>query len=324
MIEEIMHDFYRIEIPLPLLELQSVNCYAIKGPERHLIIDAGMDNNSCRQVMEASLKKLEIDLDRTDFFITHCHIDHFGLVTSLVRQGSIIYINRREADMVYRVGSGDIVSDWMTFIEASGFPEDKIENIFPSEGTRPYGPEHTFSFIYLEDGDTLSMGDYHFKCVETPGHTNGHMCLYEPQSKVFMAGDHLLNEITPGIHGFTHENPLKDYLSSLDKVAALDVRLVLPGHGSVFGNRKGRIEDLKTHHEERVREVISILEESPKDAYDVASQMTWDVHYDSWRVFPIQQRFFATGEAFAHLRFLEEKGVIVGQIKGKRIVYSSK
>ncbi len=65
----------------------------------------------------------------------------------------------------------------MTFIEASGFLSDKIENIFPSEGTRPYGPEHTFSFIYLEDGDTLAMGDYHFKCVETPGHTNGYMCL---------------------------------------------------------------------------------------------------------------------------------------------------
>lgn len=324
MIEEIMHDFYRIQIPLPLLELQSVNCYAIKGPERHLIIDTGMDSKSCRQAMEASLKKLEIDLERSDFFITHCHIDHFGLVASLVGQGSIIYINRREADIIQRVGSGDIVSDWMTFIEASGFPENKIENIFPQEGSRPYGPKNAFPFIYVEDGDSLSMGDYHFKCVETPGHTNGHMCLYEPQSKVFMAGDHLLSEITPGIHGFIHKNPLKDYLSSLDKVAALDVRLVLPGHRSVFANCKERIRELKAHHEERTCEVISILQEIPKDAYDVASQMTWDVHYDSWREFPIQQKFFATGEAFAHLRFLEEDGLITGQIKGKRIVYSSK
>ncbi len=324
MIEEIMHDFYRIQIPLPLLELQSVNCYAIRGSARHLIIDTGMDNNSCRQAMEASLKKLEIDLERTDFFITHCHIDHFGLVASLVSQGSIIYISRHDADIVHRVGSGDIVSDWMTFIEASGFPEHNIENIFPPEGTRPYGPENAFPFIYLEDGDTLSMGNYHFKCVETPGHTNGHMCLYEPQSKVFVAGDHLLNEITPGIHGFIHKNPLKDYLLSLDKVAELDVRLVLPGHRSVFRNCKERIRALKAHHEERTREVISMLEESPKDAYDVASQMTWDVHYDSWREFPLQQKFFATGEAFAHLRFLEENGSIMGHVKGKRIVYSSK
>ncbi len=324
MIEEIMNNFYRIEVPLPLLELQSVNCYIIKGSERNLMIDTGMDDHACKQAIESALKEREIDLKQTDFFITHCHIDHFGLVASLIRNGSTVYINRLEADIIRRVRSGAIVSDWTTFIVVSGFPENKIENIFPPEGARPYRTENSLPFLYLEDGDSLSIGDYHFACVATPGHTNGHMCLYEPQSKVFVAGDHLLNDITPGIHGFTHENPLKDYLSSLDKVAALDVRLVLPGHGSVFGNCKGRIEDLKTHHEERVREVISILEESPKDAYDVASQMTWDVHYDSWRVFPIQQRFFATGEAFAHLRFLEEKKVIVGQIKGKRIVYSSK
>jgi len=319
-----MHDFYRIQIPLPLLELQSVNCYVIKGPERNLMIDTGMDDHACKQAIESALKEREIDLKQTDFFITHCHIDHFGLVASLIRNGSTVYINRLEADIIRRVRSGAIVSDWTTFIVVSGFPENKIENIFPPEGARPYRTENSLPFLYLEDGDSLSIGDYHFACVATPGHTNGHMCLYEPQSKVFVAGDHLLNDITPGIHGFTHGNPLKDYLSSLDKVATLDIDRVLPGHRGLFKNYRERIMEIRIHHEERAREVVSILSEGAMNTYEVASRMTWDVDCDSWQVFPAQQKFFATAEAFAHLRYLEEKEVVMGQIKDKRIVYSSK
>ena len=317
-----MRGFYRLEIPLPMSELQSVNCYIIKGPERHLMIDTGMDNETCRRAMEEALTGLEVDLERTDFFVTHCHVDHFGLVTCLIRNGSNIYINRLEATIIDRVGSGAIRSDWTTFIDASGFPESKIEKIFPPDGIRPYRSDDPLPFSHLEDKDALNIGGYHFTCVVTPGHTRGHTCLYDPRSKVFVAGDHLLNDITPGIHGFTNENPLKDYMSSLDKVAALDINLVLPGHRGLFKNYKERIRELKIHHEERAREVISILQESPKNAYEVASQMTWDIDCDSWEVFPAQQKFFATGEAFAHLRYLEEKGLTKKQIKDKRIVYS--
>lgn len=321
--EEIMRDFYRIEIPLPLSELQSVNCYIIKGPERHLIIDAGMDDETCRQAMEAALTELEVDPGRTDFFVTHCHRDHFGLVTRLIRTESRLYISRLDADVVERVRSGAILSGLTTFIETSGFPEGKIENIFPSLGAETYNPDDLLPFSYLEDGDSLSIGNYHFRCVATPGHTRGHLCLYEPRLKVFVAGDHLLYDISPGIHGFTNENPLKDYLSSLDKVAALDIRFVLPGHRGTFRNCRERIGELKAHHKERAREVASILREGPKDAYEVASRMTWEIDCDSWQAFPVQQKFFATGETVAHLRYLEGQGLIERQVRDKRIVYSN-
>lgn len=166
-----MRDFYRIEIPLPLSELQSVNCYIIKGPERHLIIDTGMDNEICSRAIEAALTELEIDLERTDFFVTHCHIDHFGLLTQLIRTGSRLYINRLEADVVECVRSGVIKSDWTTFLEMSGFPEDRIESIFPPDGASPYRSNDPLPFSYLEDGDSFSIGDYHFRCVTTPGHS---------------------------------------------------------------------------------------------------------------------------------------------------------
>jgi hypothetical protein len=42
-------------------------------------------------------------------------------------------------------------------------------------------------------------------------------------------------------------------------------------------------------------------------AYEVASRMTWDIKCNSWEEFPLAQKWFATGEAISHLRYLKEK-----------------
>jgi glyoxylase-like metal-dependent hydrolase (beta-lactamase superfamily II) len=150
-----------------------------------------------------------------------------------------------------------------------------------------------------------------------------HLCLYEPEKKIFFAGDHILSGITPNISMRSNEeNPLKDYMASLDKVDALDIELVLPGHGTVFKNGKERIKELKDHHEKRTDEVASILKAGDKNAYQVASQMTWDIPYDSWDRFPVLQRWFATGETMAHLKYLEEMGKIRKEMRDQEIIYS--
>jgi hypothetical protein len=68
--------------------------------------------------------------------------------------------------------------------------------------------------------------------------------------------------------------------------------------------------------------VISILQEGSKNAYQVASQMSWNIGCDSWGSFPIIHSFFATGEAFAHLTYLEDRGDIRKEMKGPLAVYS--
>jgi glyoxylase-like metal-dependent hydrolase (beta-lactamase superfamily II) len=148
------------------------------------------------------------------------------------------------------------------------------------------------------------------------------MCLYEPRKKVLFSGDHLLNEITPGIQLRSDEgNPVKEYLSSLDKIYGLNVTLVLPGHKSIFRKCKERINELKYHHQKRTQEIISILERGRQNAYQVASQMSWDIVYDSWDLFPVMQKWFAVGEAMAHLKYLEEGGEIRREADGKRIMF---
>jgi len=87
--------------------------------------------------------------------------------------------------------------------------------------------------------------------------------------------------------------------------------LVLPGHRNPIMDHRRRIEELKAHHRVRTQEIGGILGRGAQTAYQVASRMTWDLSYSRWDDFPIPQQWFATGEALAHLLYLERKGEIV-------------
>ena len=115
---------------------------------------------------------------------------------------------------------------------------------------------------------------------------------------------------------------MKHYLASLDKVAGLPVDLVLPGHRRLIRNHGARIAELKQHHAQRLDEVLTILEGAPLNAVQVASRMTWDIKADSWDQFPVAQRWFATGEAISHLRYLEEEGKLARKNSEKFKLYS--
>jgi len=320
MVEEILANLYKIEIPLPKSPLKALNSYVIRDAERNLIIDTGWNQEECLKAMQAGLSELGVDLRKTDFFITHLHADHFGLLSNLVTDTSKIYFNQPDVD---RFRSGFLWDDFAHFARLSGYPESELQASLQSHPGFKFRPNSDLVFSILKEGATLSFGDYVFQCIETPGHTLGHMCLYEPSQKIFVAGDHLLNDITPNIQLWSDErNPLEEYFESLDKVYKLDIELVLPGHRSIFRNYRERIQELKQHHQKRLDEIISILEKGDQDAFQVASKMSWDIVCDSWDLFPVSQKWFATGEAIAHLKYLKEKGVIRGETRDQRIIFS--
>ena len=132
-------------------------------------------------------------------------------------------------------------------------------------------------------------------------------------------------DITPNIQCWSDEqNPLQDYLASLDKVNDMEIDLVLPGHRRLITDHKTRIAELKEHHERRLKEVLSILENDPRTAFQVATRMTWDLDCHSWEEFPRAQKWFATGEAIAHLRYLERRGFIVRKDEEKMTAFTLK
>ena len=321
MIEEILTNLYKIEIPLPKSPLKALNSYVIKNTERNLIIDTGWNQEECMKAMQSGLRELGVDIRKTDFFITHLHADHFGLVSNLITDTSTIYFNQPDAD---RFRSGFLWDDFVNFARLNGYPENELQAALRSHPGLKFRSKEDLVFHILKESDTISIGEYVFKCVETPGHTRGHMCLYEPKKKIFVAGDHILNDITPNIQLWSDEwNPLKEYLGSLDKVYKLDIELVLPGHRGIFTNCKERIHELKHHHQKRLDDIISILEKGGKNAFHVASKMDWDIIYDSWDLFPVSQKWFAIGEAIAHLKYLEEKKIIRREKQGQKVVFSS-
>ena len=322
MTEELLPNLYKIEVPLPRNPLRAINSYVIKDAGRTLIIDTGMNREECLSVLSAGLKELDVDLKKTDFFITHVHSDHLGLVSSLVTDTSTVYFNQPESGTTNKPSSWDRDAD---FADSNGFPPDERRKAIENHPGRKYAPQKRLDFHILREGDTLSIGGYLFSCIETPGHTRGHMCLYETDKKIFISGDHILSDITPNISLTSdNENPLNDYLNSLDKVYNLDIELILPGHRRSFKNHQKRIKELKQHHQERADEVLIILKGGNKNAYQVASQMSWDMTYESWELFPPAQKWFAFGEAVAHLKYLSEKGEVQKQKQGQNAIYSLK
>jgi len=142
--------------------------------------------------------------------------------------------------------------------------------------------------------------------------------------KLFVAGDHILIDITPNIQCWSDDqNPLADYLESLDKVNKLEIELVLPGHRRLIKDYKSRIQELKDHHHKRLDEIVSILGNEAMSAYEVASKMSWDINCDSWEEFPMAQKWFATGEAISHVRFLEENKTLTRNSGSEVVTFSN-
>jgi glyoxylase-like metal-dependent hydrolase (beta-lactamase superfamily II) len=311
--EEIRPDFFRIRIPLPDSPLKYLNSYVIRSITRHLVIDTGLNREECRSAMLAGLDALDVDPADTDFFITHLHADHFGLVGRLATANSRIFFNRPEAELI------ESWSGWepmVAFAANNGFPEGELRLAIQSHPGHKFGSEWVPDISVMKDGDRIDAGPYSFQCLFTPGHSMGHMCLYEPDRKILVAGDHILVDITPNIQCWSDsDNPLKSYLESLYKVGRLDTVLTLPGHRRLIGNPADRIRELMAHHSRRLNEVIAILDNGSQHAYQVASRMTWDLKAESWEAFPRAQKWFATGEALAHLRYLEDSGVIFREPK---------
>jgi glyoxylase-like metal-dependent hydrolase (beta-lactamase superfamily II) len=309
---EVGPGIFRMEIPLPGNPLRAINSYLIQGDGRWLMIDTGMGRPECREAMAASLRELAVDLERTDIFVTHFHADHLGLVSELARVGCRVYFNQPEVDLVHMPDHWEKVSE---VARLHGFPEDELQAAMARHPGRRYQAPALPELTLLREGDQIPIGPYRLTCVETPGHTPGHLCLYDAGAKILFSGDHVLKDITPNLSGWVEEREsLCRYLESLQKIAGYDVDCVFPGHRTPFRDLRGRIAELRRHHEARAVEVLSILREGARSAYHVASRMTWSIRCNGWSDFPVQQKWFAGGEALAHLQYLQRQGQVLREL----------
>src|ERR671915_367346 len=166
----------------------------------------------------------------------------------------------------------------------------------------------------VSDGELIDLPGRKLRVIWTPGHSPGHICLHLEDAGRMFTGDHVLPRITPHIGLYPYDtpdvDPLGDYLESLSRVAdigAAAAAAALPAHEHRFSDIAARAGEIAEHHEERLSEVAGLLTDEPATLWDIASRMTWNVDWSTMH--PVMRRM-ATGEAAAHLRTLDRRGLL--------------
>ena len=311
-----MPDLYCTKIDLPPENpLKNVNSYIIVGDKRNLIIDTAFNHPLCLEQMKKNLNELKIDMNRTDIFITHLHADHSGLASQIASDNSRIYASAADKGILALILTSPEVF-WKPrelLYMKEGYPTEELTRTRINNPARKYASKKRMNISIVEDGMHLIYGNYKLKCISTPGHTPGHMCLYDEDNQILFTGDHLLYDITPNITAWeTLPNSLSCYLQSLNKISGLKVNTALTGHRSNTGNFYDRICELQKHHAERLNDIKQIIAKYPGiNGYEIASHMKWSIRVKSWDDFPPGQRWFAVGEAIAHLNYLVDNNMVV-------------
>ncbi|MCL2568861.1 MAG: MBL fold metallo-hydrolase [Oscillospiraceae bacterium] len=313
MIKQIHGNLYRLQVDLPGNPLKWLNSYVIVSPQRSLIIDTGFNRPECLDTLRRGIRELGLDMDKTDVLATHVHADHTGLISQTISADSKVYMGHADAEIFRNVMSAGDTQWWNdgeSRFRQEGYPEEKLTETRLANPARKFISEGLFEVTSLHDGDILRYGEWTWEVVSTPGHTPGHICLYERQHNILFTGDHLLFDITPNIAWWRElEDPLSHYFASLHKISSLNVNTVLTGHRQNEGTLEKRIPELLKHHEERLDDVLNIVQENPySTGYEIASKMHWSIRAKSWADFPPGQRWFAVGEAISHIDHLVLQG----------------
>lgn len=311
MVEQLRDNIYRVEIPLPRNPLKWLNSYFIKGEDKNLIIDTGFNMDECRDTLYSAVDELGFSMDKTDIYVTHLHADHLGLAPEIASQSTKIYLSEIDSAIVLR-GNDWEESDRAYLLQ--GFSPDDIRAQKEKNPARIYAPTKIPTFTTVKDGDILSYGGYDLKVILVPGHTPGNTVLYIEKEKIMFLGDHVLFDITPNIIAWNGmRNSLGQYCDNLRKVRKYDVELPLPAHRTVHTDFYTRVDEILAHHRDRLADTMNIISRKPgQTATEIASKMKWQIKSSSnkWEDFPVGQKWFAVGEAIAHVDYLIEEGKI--------------
>lgn len=196
---------------------------------------------------------------------------------------------------------------------ANGASNGGGQNGGGQNGSRPNGGGgRMFDFgtpVTLQDGDVIEFDGWRMQAVWTPGHTPGHMCVYEQNHRLMFTGDHVLPYISPNVSLHADQegsSPLSDFRDSLRKVASFDVACALPAHEFTLQDLPRRCEVLLHHHDERLEEVRGAIGTSgPVSARTISQTVKWNTGpFDDFNIF---MKRSALGETLSHLRLLEDE-----------------
>ncbi|MCU1395772.1 MAG: hypothetical protein JWM34_4200 [Ilumatobacteraceae bacterium] len=342
-ITEVAPGVLRSQLPIDIPGLGHVNCYLLEDSRGVAVVDPGLPNKESHIALEARLKSAGFPLKRVHtVIVTHSHPDHFGGAGWLRAQTGADIVTHSSFHLMWDpTEPPDVdVEDVPEALSNDGDDDIQIDRTrrFPWEPSPWGGPGVEIPFrrriwfraarafpqlrkmpipsVRLAEADTISLAGRDWVAVHTPGHTDDHLCLFDPTEGCMLCGDHVLPTITPHIGGLgSYRDPLGTFFDSLDKVGSYgpQVKVALPAHGKPFSDLAGRAQEIKDHHAGRLQK----LRDTSTDLDRPASVMEMSTHLFS----PRAQGGMADSETFAHLEHLRLAGEMQRVVKDGVLEY---
>jgi hydroxyacylglutathione hydrolase len=199
------------------------NVYLILD-ERPILVDAGM-------MAGPTLKNIKkfIDPGKIEMIVlTHCHHDHSGAAPELkAATGARLLLSEKEVGAI-----GDDLAS-VAYLFGQQAPQYQVDET-------------------LKEGMVLDIGEWKLEVLETPGHSTGSLCLYEPRAKVLFSGDTVFPDGNIGRTDM-YGGSTPDLVASIDRLTGLDVETMYPGHMEITG------QDVKRQIQMSLRFAKSVL-----------------------------------------------------------------
>lgn len=291
-----------LRMPLPFA-LDHINLWLIEDGDGWAIIDTGFADERTRELWRHILATALQGQKVTRLIVTHYHPDHMGLAGWLAELLGVELWATQTEWLVARMMSLDDTAGYVTnaeeYYRRVGF--DEATRMIFAEGGNPY-PKSVSSiprrFHRLTDGMALSLGSRQWRVIVGRGHAPEHACLYCPELDLLITGDQVLPKISPNVGVWPQEpetDALGDYLTSLRKLREIvpSSALALPSHNLPFRGLHRRIDQLASHHAERLVAAETACT-SPRSVLEIVPTLFC-------RELDLHQLRFAVGETLAHL-----------------------
>jgi len=298
-----------ITLPMPW-ELETVNVHLIELDEGYLLIDSGIATPECFEALEAALSERKIKWsDIRMLFLTHLHPDHIGGSWKILElTGAQLLMHRSEVEYLDLVSCESRAPFFDRAMRDAGVPEEMQSrmDLAMRDVRRQFRPHRPHTI--LEGGERISVRGGTLDAVWTPGHSPGHLCLYSPEHRYLISGDHILEYITPNIGWHPEKDMLAQYLDSLALLDPYDVDLVIPSHGGPFRDHRRRIRETADHHADRCGKILKFITVEPLTANGLVERV-WPRKLSAFH------HHFAVFEIMAHLEYMSRRGEIVSHAR---------
>jgi glyoxylase-like metal-dependent hydrolase (beta-lactamase superfamily II) len=272
--ERVVPGLWRLRLPLPWAGIPHCNAWAIAAGSGVVLVDTGMHLPGSLAQLERAMDQVNLRLEHVRLVaITHAHMDHWGQAAPVCEQaGCEMWMHPNHAHATADAGDPEAaLARRLEIGLQSGVPLPALTEYLERQKDNPSGiakliePDRPLVNGVVIETD---LGPWH--AYETPGHCPSHVCLFQPEHRILISGDHVLGRISLFLEYGWSPDPVGEFLNSLEIVDRLDARLALSGHGRPFTDVHAHIEGYRSLVAGRLDAIYEALREHPKTALELA------------------------------------------------------